>query len=291
MFAVFKKIKKNISGKGLDKIPLVTKIYSTLYQRLKPEGIVLVEVDNRKMYVDSKDKYFAPLLMLNGIYAPFETLIFKQEVSEGMNVIDIGAHWGYYTTLAAELVGENGKVFAFEPNPHNYSLLVKNIEANEYNNVIATQKAISDKIEATKLFLAPGNSGDHRIYDTNEGRNFIEVETISLDEFFKDRNEKIDLIKIDTQGAEMAVIKGMNSIIKKNPKLKIITEFWPISLRKFGCSPEEYLSKLIKYGFQLFYIDEYQKKIEPVDIDRCMQICSGETHINLLCDRASENRN
>jgi len=286
IFGIFKKTKKILSGKGISKLPLVNKIYQSLYCHLKPEGIVLVEVQGRKMYVDSNDQYFAPLLMMNGIHAPYETETFRNEVKEGMTVVDIGAHWGYYTTLAAELVGKKGKVFAFEPNSHNYSILLKNIEINGYDNVILTQKAVSENAGLTKLFLAPGNSGDHRIYEPGEGRDFVEIEAISLDEFFQNRNDRIDFIKIDTQGAEMVVLKGMEEIIQKNRNLTIITEFWPMSLRKFGYSPEDFLNKLIEYGFEVFYIDEYNKKVEPINIDQCLKICSGEIHINLLCKRS-----
>lgn len=285
MFSIFRGIKKSLSGKGFDKFPLANAAYEALYRRLKPEGIVLIELQNRQMYADSNDRYFTPQLMIDGIHAPYETETFKREVKEGMTVVDLGAHWGYYTTLVAELVGKKGKVFAFEPNPHNYHILVKNMEVNEYKNVVTTQKAVSDQVGVTKLFLAPGNSGDHRIYDPDEERDFVEIETVSLDEFFKNRDGRIDLIKIDTQGAEMAVLQGMGNVILENPDLKIITEFWPMSLRKFGYSPEEYLNLLIKYGFDIFYIDEEEEKLESVDVDRCMQLCPGETHINLLCKK------
>lgn len=283
MFSTFKKIKKFLSGKGIYRIPLATSVYHVLYQYLKPKGFWQTEVQGRKMYVDSEDKYIAPLLMMNGIYAPFETEIFRREMKKGMTVVDIGAHWGYYTTLAAELSGGTGKVFAFEPNPNNYSLLIKNIETNGYTNVTATQKAVSDKVGIAELFLAQGNSGDHRIYNPGNDRESIQIETVSLDEFFKDKNEQIDLIKIDTQGAEMAILQGMDNIIKENTDLTIITEFWPMSLKKFGYSPEEYLNRLIEYGFKLFHIDEQTQKVESVDVDGCMRICPNEKHLNLLC--------
>ena len=96
-------------------------------------------------------------------------MMIKQEVKEGNNVIDIGANIGYFTLLFAKLVGPNGKVFAFEPDPTNFSILKKNIEENNYDNVILSQKAISDKTETTKLFLCKFSNGMQNVFNRFRG--------------------------------------------------------------------------------------------------------------------------
>jgi len=88
------------------------------------------------MYIDSRDTTVGTSLLKWGFFEKYETKLFKKSIKRGMVVLDIGANIGYYTLLAARLVGDEGKVFAFEPDPYNYSLLRKNIEANRYNNVI-----------------------------------------------------------------------------------------------------------------------------------------------------------
>lgn len=288
MFKVFKKVKHTLSGKRVSKFYLTKKTYDLLYQLLKPKGITLVKCrDGHKMYVDSSYIRMARNLIIDGVWEPFETELFKSRLRRGMKVVDIGAFWGYYTLIAAKAVGEEGKVFAFEPEPHNYNLLVKNVEINGYRNVLPIQKAVSNKEGITKLFLMQDNPGGHTIYPYNSSlqRNFIEVETVSLDEFFRGKTDKIDIIKMDAEGAEFAIFQGMHEMLERSNNLEIFMEFWPEGLRRFGHSPEEFLEELLKYGFNLFYINEQEKKIEAIDLNKCMQLCSGENHINLLCLR------
>lgn len=209
-----------------------------------------------------------------------------------MVIVDIGAHIGYYTLIAANLIGKDGKVFAFEPAPDNFALLKKNVELNSYENVVLAQKAVSNKDEITKLFLRPDNTGDHRIYDSGDDRDFVTVETVTLDEFFKNKESVINIIKMDCQGAEMAILQGMSKILKQNNKLKIITEFWPAGLKGFGFSGKEFLEEFMRYGFRFYNINEQEEKIELIDIDRLMQMCdilTGEKNTNLLCLKGTIN--
>lgn len=240
-----------------------------------PETFYLV--DGHKMFLDSKDSLH---LSINGIYEPFETELVKKEIKKGDVVLDIGANIGYYTLIFAKLVGENGKVFAFEPDPTNFSLLKKNVEINGYGNrVVLVQKAVSNKTEKIKLYLCEDNKGDHRIYDSHDGRQSIEIEAIRLDDYFKNYNGTIDFIKMDIQGAEGWAIQGMHNLLKKNKTVKIVTEFWPIGLKGSGIDPDEYFKILIELGFKLYEINEQEKKIKPINIPKVT---------NLLCMRKND---
>jgi len=285
MSSIFAKATRFFAGTGIGRPPLVQKIYRFLYCHVigksAPLPPLLVNVQGHRMYVKATTISFAPSRIRSGFHEKYETELFKGIVKKGMVVVDIGANIGYYTLIAAGLVGENGKVFAFEPEPESYALLVRNIEANGYKNVVPVQKAVSNKVGTTRLFLSPdGNTSWHRIYDAHDGWNFIEIETVTLDEFFKDKEDRIDVIKMDVEGAEMAVLQGMSQILKRNDNLKIFTEFLPIHLEKFGSSPEGYLSQLIKHGFKLYAIDEQKEQIRPVDVDSPTQTRVGP---NLLC--------
>jgi len=118
-------------------------------------------------------------------------------------VVDIGANIGYYTLIFARLVGEQGRVFAFEPDPANFSLLAKNVAVNNYHNVELIQKAVSDQTGNARLYLSPKSTVDHRIYSSNDNRKFIDVEAVRLDDYFLDNNGKIDFIKMDIQGLKV----------------------------------------------------------------------------------------
>lgn len=287
MFSTLRKsasfVKEKELGK-LRKIPLVERFYYFLYRHFKPSGIVLIDVQGSKMYVDPRDAGVAASLLRYGFHEKYETELFKKSIKKGMVVIDIGAHIGYYTLLAARLTGEKGKVFAFEPDPYNYTLLVKNIEVNGYSNVIPVQKAVFSKSGKMKLFLDKSDLGNHSLSDANipNGDTSITIEVISLDEFFKDKHHKIDVIKMDVQGSEMGVLQGMTNIINKNDNLEIITEFWPMGLRRSGSSPKEFLNRLVGYGFTLYQIGQY---IEPIDVNHVLRMRNGKEFRNLLCKK------
>ncbi len=203
--------------------------------------------------------------------------IIKNILKPGDTVVDVGANIGLMTLFMANAVGETGQVFAFEPAPDNVVLLQKNVEANGYKNITIVPAAVSDHSGKLKLFLSDFNPGDHRIYNPEEKtkdwaknnavydklvsgkRKVIDVPVISLDEFFKDHQKPISFVKMDVQGAEGGVLKGMIGILEKNKNIKIMTEFWPAGLKMFGVSSEEFLTMLEDLGFSFFEIDKVSK--------------------------------
>ena len=119
------------------------------------------------MFLDSVDSL---RLSFNGVYEPCETEFVMNEIKKGDVVLDIGANIGYYTLIFARLVGEEGKVFAFEPDPENFALLKKNVEINGYHNVVLVQKAISNKTGKIRLFKFDDFKAGHRIHDSHDSR-------------------------------------------------------------------------------------------------------------------------
>ena len=284
--SILKKIPKVPAVKWIGKkVPIFADVYLGLRRLFKPPmTFTTVKVQGNIMYVDVNSNFKTPLG--SDHYERYETSLFQKEVKEGMTVVDLGAHIGYYTLIAARLVGKNGRVFSFEPEPDNYSLLVKSIEANGYKNITPVQKAVSDKVGTTKLFVSPTDAGVHSIYNPHEWRKCIEVETVTLDGFFGEGKDRIDVIKMDIEGAEPAALQGMRKILTKNRDIKIFSEFFPEPIRRGGCSPEEYLNELVNFGFTIFNIDERKEEIKPCDIVSLMRICSDKgINTNLLCVR------
>jgi FkbM family methyltransferase len=277
------KLFKFIAGKGLGKLPLVTRIHNYFYWCFKPSGIILLDIQGNKLYVDSRDTGVTPFLLEWGLYEKFETELFKKLIKKRMVVVDIGANIGYYTLLAARFVGEEGKVFAFEPDPYNYSLLCRNIEVNGYRNVIPVRKAVFSKSGKMKLFLDKSNLGGHSLSEANVNKvDSIMTEVTSLDDYFKNTDYKIDVIKMDVQGSEMGVLEGMTNVINQNDNLKIITEFWPLGLRNSGSSPTDFVNKLIEYGFTLYQIGRH---VEPLDVNHLLGVCIDNKFATLLCTK------
>jgi hypothetical protein len=80
----------------------------------------------------------------------------------------------------------------------------------------------------------------------------VEVETTSLESYFKTNPSRIDFMKMDIQGAESAAFRGLRSLLARNPDLLILIEFWPTGLQLFGANPREFLESLVAAGFTLF---------------------------------------
>ena len=218
-----------------------------------------------------------------------ETRLLEQLIKPGMTVVDIGANIGYYTLLFARCVGSHGKVFAFEPDPTNLDLLKKNVERFSHNNIIIIPKAVTDYSGIIELYLCQYNPGDHRIFDSHDGRVHISIPSVSLDDYFLDLKSPIDFIKIDVQGAEDSVICGMSKLLNDSiisEKLYILTEFWPYGLKRMGGDPETYLKRLKKFGFSIKQLNPNTHQLETANILSLIQLNPLKyNYINLLCYR------
>ncbi|MDD5146008.1 MAG: FkbM family methyltransferase [Candidatus Pacebacteria bacterium] len=285
LFNVVEFIRGLFSGLGLRKIKFINGFYHFLFSRLKPD---FVEVGGKKIYFDKFDNS----RILNPEFRERALIdIMRREVKKGDIVVDLGANIGFYTLFLADLVGPNGKVFAFEASPETFSILKKNIEANNCENVVLEKKCIADKGGFEKFFIY-NDLGSHfsslsgDLYKAEKKIVSVEVTTISLDEYFKNNPSRIDLIKMDIEGAENLALEGMKNIILKNKNVKIITEYAPIALKKVsGVRPEQYLINLKELGFNLSEIDN--ETLKPVNLkeitDRLTpenEECSGT---NIFC--------
>jgi len=130
-------------------------------------------------------------------------------------VIDIGSNIGYYTILFSS-IAKNGKIFSFEPEKINYNKLIQNIHLNKMNNIQVFNHALSNENSNNVLNLDYSNFGGHFI---NTKKSYFyktqSIKTKKLDDVI-DRNIYFDLIKIDVEGHEINVLKGMSKILKKN---------------------------------------------------------------------------
>jgi FkbM family methyltransferase len=274
-------IKSIFGGYGLGKFYPVKFLEKLLLRKLKSNFAI---VHGHKMELDPVDSLS---LSINGIYEEFETELIKKNVKSGDIVLDIGAHIGYYTLIFAKLVGENGKVYAFEPDPTNFNILRKNIENNNYKNVVLINKAAVNKTSKLKLYLNDSNQGDHRIYDSFDGRKFVEIEGIVLDEYFTNRDRKINFIKMDIQGAEFGALQGMQNLLKNNEHIIFISEYWPLGMHRFGANHKEYLELLQKNNFVLNELNQEQKKLIPIDMAQFTKNYTVEkkNFTNLFCKK------
>jgi FkbM family methyltransferase len=247
---------KIVSDQGLGRYSLIRILNAKIVNRfIIPYLNLNCEVEGHKMFLNTM--FFR--LLIGGVYEPFETSIVKKEIKSGDTVLDIGANIGYYTLILAKQVGKEGKVWAFEPEPNNFALLKKNITVNNYKNVILEQVAVTSKTGTSSYKYT-------RIHDSSQMHGGIKINTIELDDYFKNYEGNIDFIKMDIEGAEGLAIKGMSDILQKSKNIKILTEFWPVGLEAVGTDPEEYLNMLSDYGFKLHNLNQVKREIEPICI-------------------------
>jgi len=242
-----------------------------------------VEIEGRKMFTQNNDGL---ALSIFKIYEPNQTEIVKKYVRKGDIVIDIGAHVGYYTLLMAQLVGKNGKVYSFEPDPVNFQLLKKSVEINGFENVVLIQKAVSNITDKVKLFLGDDDSAINRIYDAKLGdaKESIDVDSVTIDEYFKENDELINFIKLDSEGSEVKIINGMKQFLSRNKKLVMMTEFFPFLIKKSGDEPNQYLKSLEKSGFSLYNILDKNEKTNKINSENFLESgINSEYCTNLLC--------
>jgi len=278
------KTRKSIAKKTGLKIPIPERIRKFAYSKISiPESIVIM---GNKIFLAEKSIVSAGLA-LNGIWEETETELVKKLIKKNDLVVDIGANIGYFSLIFAKLVGPGGKVFSFEPELENLNLLKKNIEVNGYKNVIIENTAISDSDGKTKLYLSKNDRGHHRISQSEkQNKNAVTVTKITLDQYFEKKTDskKISFIKIDVEGSEIGVLKGMTSILQGNNNLKLLVEYCPNHILDYGAKPEEFVQILKTNGFNIYQINPERKILEPVS-EKILLNIPAKSCINLICKK------
>lgn len=258
IFKLFQKLNSMFFGKNLGRIPGARALHSFLYGILRPKGEIAANVNGFKMFLNSSDRGEVKDILLRGVYDKLETDIVRQSLRSGEIALDIGAHIGYFTLILARAVGDSGKVFAFEPEPKNFSMLKKNIETNKFKNVTLENIALSSSSGRHNLFLDKDNLGNMSFSPDNIPKSSllgkVEVESQTLDFYVKNIEGRIGFIKIDVQGAEGLVFSGGWETISKD-KPAILMEFWPYGLKNNGTEALKLMLDLENLGYKFKVLD------------------------------------
>jgi FkbM family methyltransferase len=217
-----------------------------------------------------------------GFMGGVETRLFRNLLRPGMRVVDVGANVGLYTLLTSRLVGEAGRVYAFEPEPTLFASMRDNCVANQAVNVTPVQCALGDSAGHVRFYRNAFNSGDNRLGGLGWTGEAVEVEVARLDDVLTDR--RVDFIKMDVQGYEFAVFRGMDSILASNPRVEIYFEFWPYGLRAAGSDPDEVLEFLCSRAFRI-YRPQGTRLAEVNDWKALRGGLRGKKFTNLLASR------
>jgi len=181
--------------------------------------------------------------------------MFRRFLRPGMGVLDIGANIGWFTMLAAALVGPTGFVLAVEPNTRNIKLLEASRRINDFGQVVVAQSAAGREIGLLVLHTSHSNGTTSSLpQDMAALLNAETVLSLPLDALLSDER-RIDLIKTDVEGAEYNALLGCRKTIARW-RPAIISEFSPGSMPGIsGISGEDYLRFLIGLGYHLWIIE------------------------------------
>lgn len=289
LFKLFGKVASPFIGRGLGQVKPLLWAYRIVARNLMGEQDKTVDIHGFKIRcriekgrdVDG----IAQNLIFKHEYEPCATDAFKKVVKEGMKVVDVGANIGYYSLLAAKLVGKQGYVWAFEPEPVNYAELLGNIALNDLHNVKAERKAVSNYSGKGKLYLSSDESGAHSLIRCRpKNKETVEVQTVMLDDLF---NGRVDVLKTDTEGNDLRVLQGAESLLKRNKGIKVFIEVWPDGLVKAGQSAYELWMWLRTLDFwHIYLLDEFTREMSVATIYNVMAYYDRHKFaVNLLCSR------
>lgn len=213
---------------------------------------------------DARDRVVSRRIRREGIWEPYETALLRAFLKPGDVFVDVGANIGYFTVIAADAVGAQGRVFAFEPDPDNYRLLRHNARLNDLEHRIeAICAGLSDQAGEGILYLSEDNLGDHRIFAGGDGRHSVPVRLHRGCDFLASR-PRLDLVKIDTQGAEYRVIAGLLPLFSSLPQPpRILVELTPFDLRRAGASGRALIELLARLGQPMWIIDHVEHRLAP----------------------------
>ena len=255
-------------------------LYRKTVKRVRPAHIAMHRLMDRVLIpalerrYDFKtipeDPFWFRLELLTSQHERETAQLLRRLVEPGMVALDVGAHVGYYTRLLARQTGAGGRVIAFEPHPRSHQALRHNTRA--LTNVRPLQVAVAEAAGSAELYdylMMSGSGSLH--YDESlahlqrarmgaddvapRGRESFEmqrfqVETVSLDACLAELGiARVDVVKMDIEGAELGALRGMRGMIAASPGLKLVMEYNPSALRAFGHDPQAALEEALGMGF------------------------------------------
>ena len=242
----------------LDEIPkLIAGIVTVV-----PGSIINATMDGLKIGIPAEEWGVAMFLQQGGGYEEGSQKLFESILRPGMTVLDLGANFGFYTLRALR---KECRVVSYEPTPQTCALLRQNINANGFANCgrsIVVEAAVSDMCGITEFYENPNMCGYNSIYSM-EGQHLIQVPTVTLDSQIEEIG-RVDVIKMDIEGAEYRALLGMRRLLEGNPQVQILMEFAPGHMKRAGVSPEEMLDLIHELGFTYALIDEESAQAAPV---------------------------
>ena len=233
--------------------------------------------------------YIHPFTIAYGIHTwePYTTELFQNALKPGFTVLDIGAHHGYFSLLAARCVGPEGTVYAFEPAPDNLQILKRNVELNHLTNVIPINKAVSDKCATVPFYFRQRTGVTGSLLAAHQpNESTIAVECVTIDEHLA--GKPVDVVKMDIEGGEPHALQGMKKTMSQSKDMVLFVEFNRSCLLQAGVNQQAFLAQLKKADFECQVINEELRCLQPIKpgLESCNLYCLKEAAkhpVNAAC--------
>ena len=189
--------------------------------------------------------------------ADYETATFeflRRNCRLGTTFLDCGAHIGLFAVVGAQLVGETGKVFSFEPTPNTREVLEEVVRLNDCQQIVEVRAEAISKESGTATFFDTGDqvSNANSLVRTQRHEAGLSVPTVSIDDFVAERNLKVGVIKIDVEGAELDALRGAFETLRtQRPPLSL--GLHPDAMKQAGATLEEVWEILARLDLKVFY--------------------------------------
>ena len=231
------------------------------------DGAVKILLD----YSNVSQKFIGSHLEKGVAYEGELFALMLKKLKRGDTFLDIGAHVGFFSMIAAKLVGESGSVYSFEMNPENYSRLMTNAGLNDFKNIRPHNWAVSDDSKPIYFWVNQDNDGGHSLWDCGK-HSFNEKSRVSpqkmasysiaLDHY--NSIGKVDFIKMDVEGAEVLALNGMIELLKKNLPI-VALEINNFGLAQMGHKYQDIRTIMNEIGYRCWLIEGGDPREIPMD--------------------------
>jgi FkbM family methyltransferase len=224
-------------------------------------GICLCRVLGRyKMYVEARDVGVSSHLMLDGYWEMWVTEVLVSRLRRGMIAIDVGANLGYFSMIMADMVGQTGKVHAFEPNPPIAELLRKSAHVNAFRERIDIHPEPLGEVDGARVRLdVPTDYPGGATINPAEGEDGDGTMTLRRLDSYPELLDA-DVIKIDAEGAEQSIWRGMSGIFSRGRPMVVLLEF----VRSRYDDPASFLAEIAAEGFTFHQVGA-GNPMRPID--------------------------
>ena len=249
-----------------------------------------VEANGRRVFADLRDSIIGRTLFLEGRYeqALNDVIVGLRPHLTGHCALDIGANIGLHTLALSESVGPTGRVLAFEPESHNADLLERTLADARAGNVTVRREAVGDRAGLAAIHRNPSNFGDHRVAGASGSDvTNVPMTTIDLASSAESLTEgSIRFAKMDVQGYELNVIRGMLRTLEQNPDIILAVEVYPAGLRAAGGSAVELMREFRRAGFNGWEL--HPERVIPLADPETYGLLRGDGYVDVVLSRATD---